>query len=196
MLINGMDKEKMVWKEGMTVPILSDFTFTANDKMILRQFECGSEPCVMLSKFYQINGATSHETLFVTVAYLSLVRETSFAMFDDISHTDLSDLKSRKKTVYVLSSNHVVTEADSGRNETPMDPCIELFQKLYADDMEVRCGLTERPDFPCAKLPSEIAIALLLNPMYGGMLQGSGDMIASLFKLCSLTKVVCDFSSF
>ena len=39
---------------------------------------------------------------------------------------------------------------------------------------------SEQPGFPSAKLPLEITIALLLNPMYGGMLQGSGDMIASL----------------
>jgi hypothetical protein len=166
-LITGHDKEKLTSTEGKCLP-LSDFTFTPNDKLILRQFECGSEPCVKLSKFYQLNKATSHETLFVTTAYLAMMRESSFLMYDDISHTELPDLKNRKKTVYVLSSEHVVTSETSGRNEQPMDTCIELFRQLYADDMEQRCGLTAKRGVPHNKLPSEIAIGVLLNPMYGG----------------------------
>ena len=49
-LITGHDKEKLTPKDGVTLP-LTDFTFTPNDKLILRQFECGSEPAVKLSKF-------------------------------------------------------------------------------------------------------------------------------------------------
>ena len=108
---------------------------TLADKLILRQFECGSEPCVLLSKFYQLNAATSHETLFITAAYLALMRETSFVMYDDISHSDLADLSARKKTVYVLSSSHVVAENEIGRNTQRIDACIEKFRKLYASDM-------------------------------------------------------------
>jgi hypothetical protein len=170
-LITGHDKEKLTPKDGVTLP-LTDFTFTPNDKLILRQFECGSEPAVKLSKFYQLNKATSHETLFVTTAYLAMMRETSFLMYDDISHTELPDLRKRTKTVYVLSSEHVVSEDTEtetiGRNEQPMDPCIELFRRLYADDMEQRCGLTSKPGLKVTKLPSEIAMSVLLNPMYGG----------------------------
>ena len=64
-------------------------------------------------------------------------------MYDDISHSDLVDLTARKKTVYVLSSSHVVTEAESGRNTQPMDGCIETFRQLYAEDMAERCGFCE-----------------------------------------------------
>ena len=70
MLINGMDKDKLVGGDGEVCPV-SDFTFTSHDKSILRQFECGSDPCVRLSKFYQLNAATCHETLFVTQAHLA-----------------------------------------------------------------------------------------------------------------------------
>jgi hypothetical protein len=63
----------------------------------------------------------------------------------------------------------LVSEAeDSGRNEQVMDPCIELFRMLYADDMEARFGFTKRPNDPSEKLPVMLAIALLLNPLYGG----------------------------
>jgi hypothetical protein len=182
LMINGMDKDKLTAKDG-TVRMVSDFTFTPTDKLILRQFECASEPCVMLSKFYQVNGPTSHETLFVTTAYLALMRDSSFVMYDDISHTELEDLKIRKKTVYVLSSSHVVTDEDTGRKEQPMDPCIELFRKLYVNDMSHRCGLTEDGE-SVDKLPKEIAMALLLNPMYGGKAQGEeSTMNAPLFVL-------------
>jgi hypothetical protein len=166
-LISGNDKDKLVGKDGKPVPT-TNFTFTPGDKVILRQFECGSEACVLLSKFYQINAATSHETLFVTAAYLGMMKESSFVMYDDISHSDLVDLSTRKKTVYVLSSSHVATEEESGRNTQPMDACIELFRKLYANDMAERCGFREG-GLPTKKLPVESAIALLLNPLYGGM---------------------------
>ena len=163
-MIHGMDSGKLM-KDGNLHPV-TDFTFTPTDKLILRQFECASEPCVLLSKFYQINGATSHETIFVTTAYIAMMRMTHFVMFDDISHTDLVDLKARKKTVYVVASTH--PEADeNGRKEECMDSCIELFRMLYADDMEVRCGLADTIGAPAIKLPSMTAVALLLNPLYG-----------------------------
>jgi hypothetical protein len=167
LIINGIDNKKLTPTDGRPLTV-SDFTFTPSDKMILRQFECGSEPCVKLSKFYQLNIATSHETLFVTTAYIAMMRERSFIMYDDISHSELLDLGTRKKTVHVVSSQHASSEEDSGRPEQPMDPCIELFRELYADDMEERCGLTEGPGAPAIKLPTEPAIALLLNPIYGG----------------------------
>ena len=169
-LIEGNDKRKLVVGDGSLLPA-SDFTFSLNDKLILRQFECASEPCVKLSKFYQLNGATSHEVIFVTAAYISMMRDTWFAMYEDISHSDIPDLKNRKKTVYVLASNYYSLEDETGRNEQPMDPCIEKFRKLYADDMEERCGFTEGPGLDVAKLPVDTAIALLLNPVYGGFLR-------------------------
>ena len=167
-LITGNDRDKLVGRDGVPVPA-TDFTFTPADKLILRQFECGSEPCVSLSKFYQLNAATSHETLFVMAAYLAVMCESSFVMYDDISHSDLLDLSARKKTVYVLSSTHVATEEENGRNTQPMDVCIETFRRLYANDMEERCGFRE-DGLPTKKLPVETAIALLLNPLYGGKL--------------------------
>jgi hypothetical protein len=89
-------------------------------------------------------------------------------MYDDISHTELADLKHRKKTVHVVSSNHIGSKDESGRPEAAMLSCIELFRHLYADDMEECCGLSEGPGIPTEKLPTMTAIALLLNPLYGG----------------------------
>ena len=93
-------------------------------------------------------------------------------MYDDLSDTETSELRYRKRLTYVVSSQHVGSEEDIGRNEQAMESCIELFRMLYADDMEDRCGFTEdnekgEPE-PANKLPIDLAIAVLLNPMYGG----------------------------
>ena len=144
----------MISKKDSTSLPLSDFTFTQTDKLILRQFEWGAEPCLKLSKFYQINDATSHETIFVTKAYISMLSDTVFAMLDE---------------KFCVSSHHEETDEEFGRNDESMHPCIESFRQLYADDMAFRCGLTEsRGGCPAFKLPVDCAIALLLNPLYGG----------------------------
>jgi hypothetical protein len=166
LLIDGHDKKDLTNKEG-DVADKSDYTFTGQEKTILRQFECGSQPCLMLSKFFQLNDATIHETLFVTVARVAQMRETSFTMFGDISHTDLPDLRKRSKTVVVVSSSHTAPNP-SGREEQPMEECIELFRELYGDDMMKRCGITNDNGNPVPKLPVMIGMACLLNPIYGG----------------------------
>jgi hAT family C-terminal dimerisation region len=167
-LINGIDSSKLIRREGAPLVGVSDFTFTATDKLVLRQFECGSNPCVQLSKFYQLSKATAHETLFVTAAYISYMRQSSFLMYDDLSHTELADLRHRKRTIYVVSSQHVESQEDMGRAEQAMDPCIELFRMLYATDMEERCGFIDKDGEAVMKLPTDLAIACLLNPLYGG----------------------------
>lgn len=126
-LINGIDSSKLIRREGAPLVGVSDFTFTATDKLVLRQFECGSNPCVQLSKFYQLSKATAHAMLFVTAASIAYMRQSSFLMYDDLSHTELADLRHRKRTIYVVSSQHVASQEDMGRAEQAMDPCIELF---------------------------------------------------------------------
>jgi hypothetical protein len=190
-LINGIDNNKLKPKEG-TPPVISDFTFTATDKDILRQFECGSDPCVQLSKFFQLNKATSHETLFVTAAYISLMRQSSFLMYEDLSHTELTDLRPRKKTIYVVSSQHVASQENMGRPKQAMDPCVELFRMLYAKDMEERCGYALESGRPVSKLPVDLAIACIINPMYGGKLFGCWLSIV-LFHLPHLTHQLFSF---
>jgi hypothetical protein len=157
----------MVQRDNGTDEDREALTFSSTDRNILRQFECGSQPCLLLSKFYQLNEATSHETLFVTTARLAQMKESSFLMFGDISHSDLSDLKTRTKTVLVYSSTHPMVNAGSGREEKPMEDCIELFRELYVKDMGIRCGIIKDNGSPVTKLPNIIAMACLLNPLYG-----------------------------
>ena len=111
------------------------------------------------------------------------MREKTFNMYDVMTSSAPADLKSRSKSVYVLSSVHEKNSIDiegtdsdasssnsrnEGCNETPMNPCVELFRTLYADDMEKRCGFTVASNVDVRRLPTEISIACLLNPLYGG----------------------------
>jgi hypothetical protein len=184
-LIDGQDKGALVDKESDEALDRKMFTFTSTDRIVLRQFECGSQPCVLLSKFFQLNESTCHETLFVIVARLAQMKESSFLMFGDISHTDLPDLTRRTKTVTVVASN-VSTNPESGQDEQEMDECIELFRSLYVEDMSRRCGLTEENGDPVYKVPVMIGLVCLLNPMYGGMYQ-QDQLFACLCDLDLLT---------
>jgi hypothetical protein len=55
-----------------------------------------------------------------------------------------------------------------------MQPCVNRFRLLCAEDLELRCGLVRRletdrtfmEDVP--EIPSDIAVACLLNPLVGG----------------------------
>jgi hypothetical protein len=40
-----------------------DLMFLPTDQMILRQYECGSEPVLLLSKFLQLDVSTAHLVL-------------------------------------------------------------------------------------------------------------------------------------
>lgn len=169
LLMDDHDRHLLTNKDGDEVE-RTEFIFTLHDKTILRQFECGTEPCLLLSKFFQLNEPTSHETLFVVVARLAQMRETSFQMFGDISHTELPDLSRRTKTVYVVAVNHFGGgNIDTGRDEQPMEECIESFRDLYVEDMSSRCGITDEHGDPQNVLPIVLAISALMNPMYGGM---------------------------
>ena len=167
LLINDHDRHVLIDDDGENVD-RSEYTFTSQDKNILRQFECGSEPCLLLSKFFQLNQPTVHETLFVTMARLAQMNETSFTMYGDISHTDLPDLRQRTKTVVVVADAHPESGLDHGRDEQPLEGCIEVFRQLYARDMAYRVGITDNYAQPVHKLPVVMGMACLLNPLYGG----------------------------
>jgi hypothetical protein len=77
-------------------------------------------------------------------------------------------VRPRKRIIYVVSSQYVALPEDMDRPEEAMEPCIELFRMLYAKDMEERCGYTDDNGTPVLQLPVDLAIACLLNPMYGG----------------------------
>ena len=167
---NGCDFNLLTDTDGSRVDKMS-LLFSPTDQMILRQYECGAEPAVLLSKFFQLDVPTSHLILVTVRARIAQMREKDFKMYADISHSALEVLTNRPMTVTVLSDE--VTEREDGPSE-PMQPCIAEFRKIFADDFEHRCGLVQFNDVQTdeiedvPRLPSNIAIACLLHPLVGG----------------------------
>jgi hAT family C-terminal dimerisation region len=153
-----------------------EFTFTPLDKMIYRQYECAAEEVASLSRFFQKSGATAHEQLFEIRYCLQELKKPKFQMYSDISHSDVSDLGKRVKCEVVLENSAVDQhEHTMGKPETMLD-CIERFRYLFSQDFAHRIGLIEESqdnhgeaiviDVP--SLPTDISVAALLNPLYGG----------------------------
>jgi hypothetical protein len=147
--------------------------FTPNDHMMLRQYECAAEPVVLLSKFFQLAVPHSHLVLVHIRARLHQLRQPKFNMYEDISHTEMPILTSRRKTETVCLPT-VTDHEDHGRVE-PMLFAVDQFRHLFADDLEIRCGLVVEDDddhmlvHNVTELPSDIAVACLICPLVGGM---------------------------
>jgi hypothetical protein len=94
-------------------------------------------------------------------------------MYPDISHLNMELLTGRTKTEMVLSDD--VTDRDEHGRVESMQPCVSCFRLLCAEDLELRCGLVQQLDHDpmlvedVPNLPTDIAVACLLNPLVGGM---------------------------
>ena len=110
---------------------------------------------------------------------LCVILSHAFFCVLDISHApgyDNSDLRKRgERSVLVYTPElHIPDNGDledySDAMET--DPLVAQYQKVYADDLELRLGLKKR------KLPTTLSVSALLNPMFGlePTIVGSGMM--------------------
>lgn len=168
---DGCDRHLLRNQYGETVDKMS-LMFSTTDQMILRQYECGSEPVVSLSKFFQMDVPTSHLVLVHLRACIAELRKPKFQMYADISHSPLESLTSRNKTETVLS-DEVVDREDHGRVEV-MHKCVAKFRAIFADDLESRSGLVQWDEdnhlvaTPVEELPSDLAISCILHPLVGG----------------------------
>jgi hypothetical protein len=196
----------MLGENGCDVGLLKDansdpvdrmtLMFSSMDKTILRQYECGAEPVVLLSKFFQLDVPTSHLALVHIRARIAQLRQPKFQMYADISHSPMEILTGRRKTETVLSDD-VIEREDHGPVEA-MHRCVAKFRSEFADDLEVRAGLATRDEdnplllIPKKELSSDLAISCLLHPLVGGknftvllstMIQNANTC---LFKLSSI----------
>jgi hypothetical protein len=100
------------------------------------------------------------------------VHQPKFAMYADLSHSPLESLTGRIKTEMVVS-NETTDCVHHGRVEL-MQSCVARFPKVFADSLEVCCGLVtadeEDPtvDIPVKELPCDLAISCLIHPLVGG----------------------------
>ena len=166
---DGIDRDLLHQKDGTPVS-KNTLWFTPNDQTILRQYECAAEPVSLLSKFFQLNVPTAHLVLIHLRVRIAQMRDTKFMMYGDISYSDEPDLTKRSKTETVLSEDNRHRN-NLGRVESMME-CIKNFRALFADSLDLRCGLIKESApgqaVDVERLPTEIAIAALLHPLLGG----------------------------
>jgi hypothetical protein len=95
------------------------------------------------------------------------IKETtsnSFTIVDDVSHSALTvDLRRcGEKTVLVKKASSTVSGHLEKKFEIEvMDPMIEKYPMLYAQDFSQRVGLNEN------YLPNALTISILLSPLFG-----------------------------
>jgi hypothetical protein len=166
---NGCDVHLLQDADGDPVDRMT-MMFSPTEQTILWQYECGSEPVVLLSKFFQLDVPTSHLVLVHLQARIEQLREPKFAMFADILHNPLEVLTGRNKTETVLSDE--VTDCDDHGRVEAMHRCVAKFRSVFADNLAVRCGLVIKDNdkvlVPVKDLPQDIGISCLLHPLVGG----------------------------
>ena len=91
------------------------------------------------------------------------MRSNVFTMWADMSDSEnVSDLKNRVR-IHEVKTKWSIQPED--QRSVPMDAWIEDSHRLYARDMELRCGLVDKDNGELAKkLPVDTAVAALLNP--------------------------------
>jgi hypothetical protein len=166
----GCDEHLLQGADGNPVDKMS-LMFLTSDLAILRQYNCGAKPVVLLSKFLQMDALSAHLVLVHLRARIAQLREPKFSMFADLSHSKLEVLTGCNKTETVLSDD--ATERDGHGRVEPMHRCIATFQSVFADDLEKRAGLVDvnwenHIRTPKAELPTDMAISCLLHPLVGG----------------------------
>jgi hypothetical protein len=142
---------------------LSRHTYTQHDKMVLRQFEGASAPAKYLCLFLQDKRNTWSYVLFTLRMTIKETTSNTFTIVDDVSHSDLTiDLRKRgEKTVLVKKASSTISaQIEKKFKIEVMDPMIEKYRMLYAQDLAKRVGLTNN-------LPNALTFSVLLNPLFG-----------------------------
>ena len=93
------------------------------------------------------------------------IKETTsntFTIVDDVSHSDLTlDQRKRgeKTDLVKKASSTVVAQIEKKFKIEVMDPMIEKYRMLYAQDLTQRVGLNAN------HLPNALTFSVLLNPL-------------------------------
>lgn len=167
---DGIDRRLLTDANGNPVD-RNELMFTPAEINLLRQYECAAEPVVQLSRFFQLDVPTAHLVLLYLRAKIDELRDTQFMMYGEISYSDVPVLSDRKKTEIVGVDAEVEQQ---GATVIAMVEPIYNFRILVADDLESRCKLTYYEQgviHDMQRLPKDIAIGCLLNPLAGGTLR-------------------------
>ena len=161
----GID-HSMLSSEEIEAGDMSRLLYTNHDKKVLRHFEGLSVPAHRLRLFLQDKrNAWSYLTFMLRVTVQDTLAPMT-AIYADISRMDTTtDLRNRgQKTVLVERSDAVVPPAVANKymKVETMEPCVEQYTDLYAEDLVDRIGLDDDT------LPPVLSLHVLLNPLFGG----------------------------
>ena len=164
LLAVGGDDYEMLTESEKNSHDITRLSYTAEDKTVLRQYEGVAEHARTLCKFLQDNrNAWPYVTFEIQVA-IQNTNAATITIFADVSHMNRTkDLGKREKTVLVKKAG--VTVSDSvAQNFTKverMDPRVEKYCEVYAEDLAHRAGLTSK------FLPLALTMPVMLNPLFG-----------------------------
>ena len=190
---NG-DDSALVTEAERKAGDLSRHTYTQHDKMVLRQFEGASAPAKYLCLFLQDKRNTWSYVLFSLRMTIKDTLSSTFTIVNDVSHSDLTvDLRKRgEKMVLVKKASSTVSQQVEKKFKIElMDPLIEKYRVLYAEDLVRRIGLNAN------HLPNALTFSVLLNPMFGleQRIIGSGLLTKEQFykaKRGTFIQIVCN----
>ena len=160
---NG-DDSNLVTKAERNASDLSRHGYTEHNKIVLLQFEGASGPAKYLCLFLQDKQNTWSYVLFTLQMTIKETTSNTFTIVDDVSHSDLTvDLRRRgEKTALVKKASSTVAAHIEKRFKVEvMDPMIEKYRMLYAQDLAKRVGLNEN------YLLNALTFSILLNPLFG-----------------------------
>ena len=143
----------------------SNYSYTEHDKKVMRQWEGVAEPANRLCKFLQDDtNAWSQVTFELRIAIQDTTAPT-VPIFSDISCMDRTkDLRNRGDKTVLVKKSGVDVSLDVANNYTKvevMDPAVEKYCDLYAQDLSQRLGLDAN------ELPTSLTNHVLMNPMFG-----------------------------
>ena len=143
---------------------------TADEKMIIRQLECGYMPVVQLSKFTQTVGVIIFDWLFQVRHTLQEMSRSSFTTYEDIStDRNAKDLYSRKRSIQVMTHSAILSRPPSASSATTVETMkeeVQVAREVYVRRMAFRFGLTDEDGKDVKKLPQNVLHGAILHPLF------------------------------
>lgn len=165
LLAQDGDDYHLLEKKEQDANDISRLSYTEHDKKVLRHFEAAALPAKTLCKSPQDGQYVWAYLLFeLQVARESTLAPT-MATYADVGRMDRTkDLRNRGEKTVLLKKSTASVAPETARDYTKvelMDPLVEKYCTIYAEDLAERIGIDE------SSLPPAIANHVITNPIFG-----------------------------
>ena len=164
LLAVGGDDYRMLTEEEQKDNDVSQFSYTEEDKTVVRHYKGAADPARRLCKFLQDKRNAFGYSTFELQLCLQQTNASTTVIFADISHMSRTkDLRKREKTV-LLKKLGVTVSANIAKNYTKVEtmaPCVQKYCEVYTEDLARRTGLSSK------YLAPAMTMNVLLNPLFG-----------------------------